>query len=304
MTIIRTVRGDIAPQEAGFTYLHEHLIGKPTKPDGDPDLWLDREDAAVTELKRFYAAGGRTLVEMSPVDHSRRPEALRRLSEATGIHIVMVTGYIKEASMAQFVQDKPLNQIADEMIRDIEKGAGIRAGVIKGGSSRDKITANEEKVLRAAARAHRETGAPVSTHTEAGTMALEQIALFKSEGVPAGKILIGHLDRLMDWTYHLEVARTGVYFGYDQFSKTKYYPDETRADFVARMVQAGFRDQLALSGDLARRSNFPAYGFPAAPGYEHLILKVVPMLRNAGLTQDDIAAIFIQNPARFLAFEG
>ncbi len=311
MTIIRTVTGDIEPQTLGFTYMHEHLIGAGTRPDADPDLTLDDESAAAAELRTFYTAGGRGLVEMTPKDHTRNPQALRRLSEASGVQIIGVTGFIKAASMQPFVEGRTVMQLADEMIRDVTEGidhtgigsTSIRAGVIKAGSSRNQIRPIEENVLRAAAIAHRETGAPISTHTEAGTMALEQITLLRSEGVPPERMLIGHLDRNLDWDYHLAVANTGAHFGYDQFSKAKYYPDALRVDFVARMVQAGFRHQLALSGDLARRSNFPAYGAEGGAGYTHIISRVVPMLLDAGLNQADIDAIFIDNPARLLAFE-
>lgn len=306
MPVIRTVTGDIDPQALGFTYLHEHLIGAETKPDGDFDLTLDDESAAIAELRLFYEAGGRGVVEMTPKDHSRNPEALKRISEASGVHVIGVTGFIKAASAQPFVEGKTIHQLADEMIRDVSEGiddTGIRAGVIKAGSSKNQIKPIEENVFRAAAIAHRETGAPISTHTEGGTMALEQIELLRSEGVAPERMLIGHLDRHMNWDTHLAVAKTGVYFGYDQFSKSKYYPDELRVEFILKMVQPGFRDQLALSGDLARRSNFPSYGFNDAPGYTHIILRVVPMLLAAGLTQADVDAIFVGNPARLLAFE-
>jgi 5-phospho-D-xylono-1,4-lactonase len=306
MAIIRTVTGDIDPQQLGFTYLHEHLIGAETKPDGDPDLTLDDETAAIKELNLFYDAGGRGLVEMTPKDHSRNPEALKRISEASGVHITGVTGFIKAASAQPFVEGLTIHQIAEEMIRDVVEGigdSGIRAGVIKGGSSKNQIKPIEENIFRAAAIAHRETGAAISTHTDGGTMALEQIALLRSKGVSPERMLIGHLDRNMDWDYHLAVANTGVYFGYDQFSKTKYYPDELRIEFIVKLVKAGFRDQLALSGDLARRSNFPSYGSEGGAGYTHLISRVVPMMLDAGLTQADIDAIFINNPARLLGFD-
>jgi phosphotriesterase-related protein len=306
MPIIRTVTGDIDPEALGFTYMHEHLIGAETRPDGDTDLNLDDEAAAITELKLFYDAGGRGLVEMTPKDHTRNPQALKRISEASGVQIVGVTGFIKAASAQPFVEGKTVRQLADEMIRDVSESigdTGIRAGVIKAGSSKNEIKPIEERVFRAAAIAHRETGAPISTHTDGGTMALEQIALLRSGGVSPERMLIGHLDRHMDWDYHLAVANTGVHFGYDQFSKARYYPDELRVEFIVRMVQAGFRDQLALSGDLARRSNFPSYGAEGGAGYTHIILRVVPMLMDAGLTQDDIDAIFIHTPARLLAFE-
>lgn len=305
MPIIRTVRGDISPQQLGVTYLHEHLIGQSLKPDGDPDLVLDSEDAAIAELRLFHNAGGRAVVEMSPQDYGRNPEALRRLSEATDVHLICVTGFIKGSSLNAFAEGRSVEELSDKMIADVMNGidgTGIRAGVIKAGSSKDQITPNEAKVFRAAARAHHATGAPISTHTEAGTMALEQVALLRAEGVSPERILIGHLDRLLDADYHLQVLATGVTIGYDQFSKTKYAPDEVRVQFVRQMVEAGYRDQLALSGDLARKSYFTSYG--GGPGYTHLLVNIIPQLLAAGLSQDDVDAFFVRTPARLLAFEG
>lgn len=305
MAIIRTVRGDIVPEMLGVTYLHEHLIGYSHNPNADIDLRLDSEAAAATELHHFRIAGGHAVVEMSPTDYNRNPLALRRLAEATGIHIITITGFIKGASADSLVADKSIQQLADEMIRDVSDSigqTGIRAGLIKAGSSLDKITPNEEKVFRAAAIAHRETGASISTHTEAGTMALEQIALLRSEGVAPEQILIGHTDRKLDWDYHLAIANTGVTLGYDQFSKEKYYPDSLRCDFIVRMIRAGFGKQIAISGDLARRSDLTGYG--GGPGYTFILWRILPWLNKKGASTDDIQQIMIHTPRRVLAFHG
>jgi phosphotriesterase-related protein len=301
---IRTVCGDLPPDQLGFTHLHEHLIGQPQDGEPDLDLYLPSETAAIDEMRRFREAGGRAVVEMSPADYGRDAAALARISQETGVHIVSVAGFIKGKSGEALLADRTVSQIADRLIADIEDGidgTGVRAGVLKAGSSKDRITDLERKGFEAVAIAQRETGAAISTHTEAGTMALEQVALLTQHGVPVERILIGHLDRLMDWDYHLALARTGVAFGYDQFAKEKYYPDALRIDFVARMVQAGFRDQLALSMDIARKSYFVSYG--GGPGFTFLLDRVVPWLREAGLTDDDLDAIFVRTPARLLAME-
>jgi 5-phospho-D-xylono-1,4-lactonase len=304
MAIIRTVRGDISPDLLGVTYLHEHLIGYSHKPDTDPDLRLDSEAAAARELTLFRLAGGQSLVEMSPCDYNRSPLALRRLSEATDVHVISVTGFIKGSSADPFVEGKSVNELADAMIRDVQEGidgTGIRAGLIKAGSSLNKITPNEEKMFRAAACAQRETGAMISTHTEAGTMALEQVELLRSEGVPPERILIGHMDRRLEWDYHVEVAKTGVTLGYDQFSKEKYFPDSLRVDFIARMIKAGYGAQIAVSGDLARRSDLTSYG--GGPGYTFILWRILPWLRKQGLTGDDIHTLMVETPRRLLAFD-
>ncbi len=303
MSIIRTVRGDIPADALGVTHLHEHLIGYSLKPESDPDLRLDSEAAAAFELTMFRMAGGRAMVEMSPADYNRNPLALRRLSQATDIHIICVTGFIKGGSADALIEGKSVEELAEVMIREVQQGiddTGIRAGVIKAGSSLNKITLNEEKLFRAAARAHRETGALISTHTEAGTMALEQVALLRSEGVPAERILIGHTDRKLDWELHLALAQTGVTLGYDQFSKEKYYPDSQRIDFISRMVQAGYGQQIAISSDLARRSDLTGYG--GGPGYTFILWRIIPWLRKQGLSDATIHTLLVETPRRLLSF--
>lgn len=302
--IIRTVCGDIAPEHLGMTYMHEHLYGFSSSEAGDADLRLDSEAAAAHELLLFKQAGGQAIVEMSPQDYNRNPLVLKRLSETTGVHIVMVTGYIKAASADPFVKHKSITQLTDELIKDVQEGVGdtnIKAGVLKAGSSLNRITATEEKLLRAAARAQRETGALLSTHTEAGSMALEQIAIFKEEAVPAEKILIGHLDRKLDYSYHLEIAKTGVSLGFDQFSKEKYAPDFKRIELISNLVKAGYGRQLTISGDLARRSDLSSYG--GGPGYTFILWRIIPWLRKAGLSQDDIRDLFVVTPRQLLALD-
>ncbi len=299
--VVRTVCGDIAPESLGVTYMHEHLHGFSGSEPSDPDLNLDSEAAAALELLLFRGAGGGAMVEMSPQDYSRNPFVLKRLSETTGVHIVMVTGYIKAASANKFVEHKRVNEIADELIKDIQEGVGdtgIKAGLLKAGSSLNAITANEEKMLRGAARAQRETGALISTHTEAGTMALEQIAIFKEENVPPEKILIGHMDRKLDYDYHLEVAKTGVTLGYDQFSKEKYAPDFRRIEFLTKLFKVGYGQQIAISGDLARRSDLTSYG--GGPGYTFLLWRIKPWLKKSSLTEENIQTLFVETPKRLL----
>jgi len=304
MKTIQTVCGPVDSSALGITYLHEHLMGRPLKPNPDPDYLLDSEATAIAELRAFHTLGGRAVVEMSPKEYARDPEALRRISEASGVHVIATTGYIKSASADPFLTGCSVEALAEEMIADVQHGLDgtrIRAGVIKAGSSLTQITANEENVFQAAILAHKATGAMVSTHTEAGTMALEQVSRLKAGGVPPERILIGHMDRNLAWPYHLEVARTGVTLGYDQFGKPKYAPDAVRVEYIARLVKAGYRDQIAISGDLARRSYWENYG--GGPGFAHILRAVVPMLRAAGLSEDDIEAILVRTPARLLGFE-
>ena len=296
----------MVPSEWGVCYPHENGVCRPPANVTDRDLTMDREDAAIKELTWFLAAGGRALVEMTPADYGRNAAGLKRVSEESGVHIVCVTGHHKEAFSAAWVQDRSIEELTDRFIREVAigvDGTSIKAGTIKAASSLNTVTPNEEKVFRAAARAQRATGAPISTHTEAGTLALEQIELLRSEGADLSHVTIGHLDRRLDWEYHLKIARTGVYLGYDQISKEKYAPDSQRVEFILRLVKEGLGQQIVLGGDLARKSYWPSYGTGGGPGLTYILWRFVPWLRSEGLSEDAIVNMLVRNPARALSME-
>lgn len=307
MTTIQTVLGRIDASDLGITYSHDHLIFRPPSPfaEQDPDLRLDSADAAVRELGYFKQAGGQALVEMTTVEVGRSPRELEAIARATGVHIIAATGYNKSKFCESVVADKSVDDITAEMVRDLTEGMDgttIRAGLIKGSTSRDKMTEGERKVLQAAAQAHLETGAPISTHTEAGTFALEQIELFRSAGVAPQHLCIGHLDRRLDWDYHQAVAETGVFMLFDQISKVKYYLDSIRIDFIRRLIEAGHGDQILLSGDLARKSYWPSYGFGCGPGLTYILWRFVPWMLEVGVSREDVDRMLIHNPARAFAW--
>lgn len=306
MPIIRTVCGDIPPEALGVCYTHDHLLGQPPPDLATPDFLLDNEDAAARELHWFREAGGQALVEMSTRDYGRNVAGLRRLSERTGIHLLTATGFNKDKFSARLVEGETVETLAALFTREVNTGIDgtpIRAGVIKAASTLNAISPVAEKVFRAAAQAHRATGAPISTHTEAGTMALEQLALLAADGVPPHRVILGHLDRRLDWPYLAEVAATGAYLSFDQISKEKYYPDRERIAFLLRLVAAGHGRQLLLSGDLARRSYWPSYGTGGGPGFTYILWRFVPWLREEGMPEEALADLLIHNPARALAFE-
>ena len=306
MPFIRTVRGDIDPSELGVCYPHEHVLCSPPSDVTDRDLEMDSEAAALQELTWFKQAGGRALVDMTPADYGRNAQGMKRVSEATGIHLIATTGLHKDKFSARIVKDKSVEELADRFTRDVTEGVDgtdIKAGVIKAASSLNTITSNEEKVFRAAAQAHYRTGAAISTHTEAGTMGLEQIALLFAEGVPADRIIIGHVDRKLDWDYHVAMWQTGVTLSYDQISKEKYAPDSQRVEFILRAESAGFGQQIVLGGDLGRKSYWPSYGTGGGPGLTYILWRFIPWLRSEGLSEDAIQDLLVHNPARVLAIK-
>jgi predicted metal-dependent phosphotriesterase family hydrolase len=306
MAFIRTVRGDIDPADLGVCYPHEHVLCSPPLDVPDRDLEMDSEAAALQELTWFKQAGGCALVDMTPADYGRNAPGMKRVSAATGIHLIATTGLHKDKFSARLVKDKSIDELADRFARDVMEGVDgtdIKAGVIKAASSLNTITANEEKVFRAAAQAQQRTGAAISTHTEVGTTGLEQVQLLMAEGVKPERIIIGHVDRKLEWDYHLAMWQSGVTLSYDQISKEKYAPDSQRVEFILRAVKAGFGHQIVLGGDLARKSYWPSYGTGGGPGLTYILWRFIPWLRSEGLSEDALQDLLVHNPARALAMQ-
>jgi 5-phospho-D-xylono-1,4-lactonase len=303
---IRTILGDISPSELGVTTCHEHLIWSVPEPyaDEDPDLGFDSIPAAVAELRYFKTAGGNALVEMTTAEIGRCPVEMRQIAEASGLHVIAVTGHHKEKFSAAALAGKSVDEIADGIVADITSGMSgtdIKAGVVKAASSQNTATESERRVIHAVGLAHTATGAPVSTHTEAGTFAIEQAKLLNEAGVPFEHLLIGHLDRGLPRETYLALARLGVFLGFDQIGKNKYWPDAERILLIKDLIAAGHVNQILLSGDTARKSAWHVHN-PRTDGLAHLLINFVPAMREAGVNEHHIQSMLIENPARFLAF--
>jgi predicted metal-dependent phosphotriesterase family hydrolase len=222
----------------------------------------------------------------------------------TGVHVVGTTGHVSEEYWRGVLdlESRSEGELVAEYVSEFVDGiAGgpARAGVVKAGTSRGGPTPTEAKLLRAAAAAQRETGAPITTHTTAGTGALAQTDVLVEAGADLTHVCIGHLDRLLDWDCHLELVRRGVFLGFDCISKEQYAPDAARVRFIARLVEEGHGGQICLSGDLAR-SYLEAWG--GSPGYRYILESFLPQLRATGLDDGSVRALVVDNAARFLAW--
>ena len=159
----------------------------------------------------------------------------------------------------------------------------------------------DRKLMRIAAKVHLETGVPLITHTEAGTMGWEQIELLADEGVDPRRVCLSHMDRNPDFWEHKRIAETGAFLGYDCPGKTKYGPDELRVDLLQRIINAGLGGQILLGNDLGRPSYWRHYG--GGPGLDFVLKKHVPRLRDEGISAVAIDKILIKNPRRYLTGE-
>lgn len=303
--VIRTVRGDIAPHELGMCAMHEHLLGRPPAPfDGEHDLVIDDVHAVQTDIRHFQQAGGRAMVEMTPIDYGRNVVGLAQIAHACDVHIVAVSGFLKEKFAHDWLINQSPDQLSQRLIHDITigvDGTSHRAGLLKAASSLHQITPLEQTAFAAVALAHHATGACISTHTEAGTMAHAQIDILTRHAVPVERIIIGHCDRLLDLEHHISLLNRGVTIGYDQIGKHKYASDLQRATMIAALCQAGFAPQLVISCDIARRSGLRGYGHHEALSYAHLVTAFTTLLREAGVSESHIVQMLISNPSRLLS---
>ncbi len=302
MKKVRTVLGDIPAEELGFTYSHEHLWACPPPSQKDRDLELTNYEASVSELKKFKRAGGEALVDASTLDYGRDGGKLKQMSEEAGVHVLGTAGFNKHIYFPAWVEADSIDEIKEKLVRDVTigmDGSDAKAGFLKAGSWYNMIHPLEEKVTRAVARAHHETGAPIWLHTEAGTMGMEMLDILEEEGVDLTKVGVGHSDRNADPYYHLQLAKRGAYVQFDGPSKVKYYPDSVRVELIKNMIDNGFVEQLLISADMGRQSYLHAYG--GGPGFEFIIKKFIPRLLDEGVSQEHIDTIFIKNPARWLA---
>lgn len=298
---IRTVLGPVAPSDWGVTLCHEHLIVDLSGQKADADAALTDEELVTAEVADLVAAGGRALVEVTAHGMGRNAAALRRISAATGCHVVCATGFYYGPFLPDLVRTGSVEALAELFERELVEGTpeGIRAGVIgEIGTSRGEILPEEEKLFRAAALAQRRTGAPIMTHTSLGTMALAQLEILERAGADLTRVSISHQDLNPDPEIHLEIARRGAYVQYDTVGKESYQPDDVRVRLVLEMAERGWAHRLMLSCDISRPSYLRRRG---GYGYAHLLTGFLPRLLEAGVGPDLIETMLVTNPRQFLA---
>jgi phosphotriesterase-related protein len=300
---IHSVLGNIEPSALGRTLMHEHVFCDFYRVTGRLNELLNDEALAVEELGALAAAGGAALVEVSTPDMGRNPEALARVAQQTGLHIIMGTGWYRQPYYPPDIDRRTTDNLADEMIRELTVGVGdtgIRAGIIgEIGIHLDYATAQEERVLRAAARAQVATGAPLTTHASMFPVGLVQLDILKDEGVDFSRVIIGHCDTYLDQRYHLALLEAGAYVQFDTVGRNHMNPDTRRAAAFAELVRLGWAERLLLSSDRCHRTDLKAFG---GLGYDHVFTAFFAMLRAQGMDDATLDRVTIDNPRRVLAW--
>lgn len=303
MATIQTATGAIDSDDLGFTLTHEHVVvGSPPIRQQFPDLH-DRDailDVAVPNLVAAREAGVRSMVDLTPITLGRDAGLIREAAGRSGVQIIVATGlyWFLDLHMA-FAEPELLTSL---FVSDINEGigdTGVRAGVIKC-ATQPVMDPFNEKVLRASAQAHRQTGVPIGTHTfVANRTGLDQTRVFKEEGVDLGRVIIGHSDDTDDITYLEAIIEEGAYVGMDRIGLPRPRTSEQRADMVAALVERGYADRLCLSHDSGVMEGYDeALKMERSPDWRYTFIprEFSAMLRDRGVTDDAIEQMTVRNP--------
>jgi len=345
---VQTVLGIIDANDVGVTLPHEHLLtdlspyfAEPTEA-GDKsrayepmsmanrswilvnrshhfyDNKLTDENLAIEEVLHYKRAGGNTIVEMSNNGLSRDPLGLARISRATGLNIVMGSGYYLGLSHPPELATKDEEEIAEEIVRDIMVGVGdcgVRSGIIGEIGCSVPLAETERKVLRASAIAQRRTGAAINIHPSfRHDLVLEIIRILGDAGADLSRTVISHCDVGGFSPIFHKIAEAGCYIEFDTTGEPAvvvpaylcpentvlaFPSDMERIKEIKRLIDDGYLNQILISQDTCMRHSYVTYG---GHGYAHILNNVVPWMRRAGISDEQIQTLIVENPKRLLTF--
>jgi 5-phospho-D-xylono-1,4-lactonase len=299
--VIRTVLGDIPPEQLGVCDSHDHLFFRTAVLPGQE---LDDADAATAEVRGFAAAGGQAIVQWTPFGLGRGAKSLPGISTSAGVSIVAATGLHRAEHYPQGFVDGVRGRLAEIFVTELAVGianSSVRAGLIKVAGGFHLLDEHARLTMRAAAEAHHATGAPIAVHHELGSAADAVLDLLVDElAVPPSSVILGHLSRSPDHRVHRELAERGAWLAFDGPSRANHATDPWLLDCLAALVDAGYGDRLLLGGDTTTARARAATG--EGPGIPYLLTHLRPRItRHLGASVAE--SVFETNPARAFAVD-
>ncbi len=299
---VQTVLGPIEAEELGWTLAHEHFF---TKTYDAPGMYLSNPVLAHAELEDAMAVGTRSVIDLTTVDIGRDPRKLRALSQATGVNIIMGTGWYVHKTYPDSIAFTSTNGLVEALLTEIECGVdGVFPGVIgEIGIANEMIEAREERVFRAVARVHRTTGLPIFVHqqrTFSGPLALE---ILLEEGVAPNRVVFCHMDSITDFAVHERAVELGVWLSYDRIQgwdlvfQLRPWEVEHRVELLRRARQDSYLNRILLSTDCCVLGDLRRYG---GPGYAYTHGDFAEKLRSVGFTESELNGLFHSNPKSVL----
>ena len=340
----QTVIGAVDPRTLGPTMTHEHLLIDFSTMFVEPpeasqkflahqklsmenlgwirynwtsnldNLLLIEEKTALNEAMYYKREGGGTLVDATTIGIGRDPLALSRLARATNLNIIMGAGWYIDKVHPEDMGSRTENDLAKQIIKELTEGineTNVKAGIIGEIGCSWPLTDNERKVLRAAATAQSETGAPILIHPGRDESAPNEILEVLAEaGANLERVIMGHLDRTVfsdDTT--IEIAKSGCYMEYALFgNESSHYPlpgsympnDEQRLEKIQLLMNEGFGEKVLVAQDICTKHRLVKYG---GHGYHHILQNIIPRMKQKGFSKEEIDNIVTNNPSKILTFE-
>ncbi|HLY35379.1 MAG TPA: phosphotriesterase-related protein [Candidatus Limnocylindria bacterium] len=305
---ITTVTGPIPPERIGFTLPHEHTSCRPELAPTRSELTDFTFDAELMtgELHDFRRRGGSCVVDLTSVGLGRDPVWLRNLATRSGVYLVMGAGWYRESFYPPEagIDRRTVDELADTIVAEFEHGVdgtGIRPGIIgEIGTEHAWVSPREERVHRAVARAARETGLAIVTHSLRSHVGLAQLRIFEEEGADPERVVIGHADSVLEIDYHLALLDRGASLCFDLLGRPGEYAAAYEAqlvELIVELLERGFANRILLSHDVCSNAQLRAY---AGTGFSYLAQHFLPHLRTAAVGEGEIATMTIDNPRRIL----
>lgn len=315
MSFIRTILGDIPAENMGVTYSHEHIVIEECFVTLDhPEFLLNDSDKIIVELNGLKELGCSTMVDTMPVNAGRNVLKSAEISKKVGINFIVPTGihleiyYPKNHWRYQYTED----QLTQLFIDDIEKGIDRfdyngplidrtqhKAGLIKLATGDEPITRHQEKIFHAVVNAHKETGAPILTHTTNGNGAMAQVEWFARLGADPDHIVLSHVDRNKDVGYHHALMQSGINVEYDSAFRWKGTDENWTYTLLEKLLPI-FPKQITVGMDAAKNAYWKSYG--GTPGLDYLLTAFIAELNKRELSAY-FDKIFIDNPSKIFSFE-
>jgi predicted metal-dependent phosphotriesterase family hydrolase len=312
MAHVQTVLGPIGPASLGVTLPHEHTqIALWHVPDRW-DYWqLTRDEPVILEeLAAYRSAGGSGLVDLTVAGVGRDPDWLAGLARSSGLHIVMGCGWYRGAYYPPEarIDRRSVDDLADDLVREATDGVGatgIRPGIIgEIGTDKPWVSALEERVHRASARAAKRTGLAITTHGVLSAVGLDQLRIFEEEGVDPARVVIGHADSYPVLEHHLAILERGASVEFDflgmSFNAVERHGEPRVIDLLCDLLGRGHAERILLSQDVCNDSQLQRYG---GNGYTYLASTFLPRLRAAGVSDAEIETMTVANPRRILTID-
>ena len=341
---ILTVTGAIEPADLGRTLIHEHLFFDLTcyfrPPDDErgkslvdeplqlsnmgwlrqnvmssrPNLLMDDASIVEAEVGKYRDLGGAALVDQTIIGIAPNPKGLAQVAARTGVQIVAGNGYYIYPSHPPDMDDKTTEGIGAEIIRNVNEGiegSGVRSGLIGEIGASWPLHPNEEKCIRAAAQAHKETGAPISIHPGHDADSPPTVLdILEEEGVDPSRVMMSHVENRFREVIdrYRKLADRGCNLSFDTFGRDIYFAsvgrqhpsDDMRVDVISELVRLGYAGQVFVAQDCCFKSDLTTYG---GHGYGHVLENITPRLKAQGVSDADLDKILVENPRRFLTIQ-